>query len=191
MKTSVQIGLLGLLISVSACSEVDSNDAPIEQTAGAAADDTGAERQVAEGPVEFTLPDLDGRNVNLSDYRGKFVVVNYWATWCAPCRKEIPEFIEFQNAHEDVQILGIAYEDAEVGKLKAFTDDFNINYPILTLDVYDPPEFAKEGGRGLPTTVVYDRQGHKHAMRIGPVDGEELHALVFGDSATPQAVAED
>jgi len=89
---------------------------------------------------DFSLTDLNGKTHKLSDYRGKWVVVNYWATWCPPCRKEIPDFVRFQQKHpKDVQILGIAYEDADASKLKRFAEDFKINYPILTVDVYNPP----------------------------------------------------
>ena len=129
-------------------------------------------------PLSFTLTDLDGQPVRAEDYRGKWLVLNYWATWCAPCRDEIPELVAFQNNHDDVQVLGIAFEDAEVAKLKNFAADFAVNYPLLTLDVYNPPAFAEEGGLGLPTTIVYDPKGMRHDKHMGPIDEAGLQELV-------------
>lgn len=124
----------------------------------------------AETALEFTLTDLDGNLVNAKDYRGKWLVLNYWATWCGPCRDEMPELVKFQAENDHVQVLGIAYEDADVQKLKNFAEDFNITYPLLTIDVYNPPEFAVEGGMGLPTTIVYNPEGLRHKKHMGPID---------------------
>ncbi|WP_162846798.1 TlpA family protein disulfide reductase [Marinicella litoralis] len=131
-----------------------------------------------DGPLAFTLNDLAGNEVNAEDYRGKWLVLNYWATWCAPCRDEIPELVKFQNENTHVQILGIAYEDAEVNKLKNFADDFGVNYPLLTIDVYNPPGFAEEGGMGLPTTIVYNPQGMRHKKHMGPIDAAGLLQMI-------------
>ena len=106
-------------------------------------------------------------------------MINYWATWCAPCRDEMPELVKFQaeNANQ-VQVVGIAFEDADVQKLKNFAQDFNINYPLLTIDVYNPPAFAEEGGLGLPTTIVYNPEGMRHKKHMGPIDAEGLLEMV-------------
>jgi thiol-disulfide isomerase/thioredoxin len=131
-----------------------------------------------DAPLEFALTNLDGEIVNAADYRGKWLILNYWATWCAPCRDEMPELVRFQNEHEDVQILGIAFEDAEIHKLKSFAADFNVNYPLLTIDVYNPPKFAEEGGLGLPTTIVYNPEGMRHKKHMGPIDAEGLAEML-------------
>jgi len=132
-----------------------------------------------DAPLKFSLTDLDGNEVKASDYRGKWLVINYWATWCAPCRDEMPELVKFQQENaEQVQVLGIAYEDTEIAKLKSFAKDFNVNYPLLTIDVYNPPDFAAEGGLGLPTTIVYNPEGMRHKKHIGPIDAAGLLALV-------------
>ncbi len=129
-------------------------------------------------PLEFTLTNLDGEPVQASDYRGQWLVLNYWATWCAPCRDEIPELVRFQDEHDNVQILGIAFEDSTVERLKNFAADFNVNYPLLTLDIYDPPGFASEGGMGLPTTVIYNPEGMRHKKHMGPIDYPGLQELI-------------
>ena len=105
----------------------------------------------------FTLPDLAGKSVSLSDFRGKVVILNFWATWCPPCKKEIPDFIDLQKQYgpKGVQIVGIALDQA--AKVKAFTQQNGINYQILlgTDDIA-----MKYGGiQGIPTTFVIDKAG--------------------------------
>ena len=144
----------------------------------AATDDSSPADGIAE-PLEFSLTDLAGNEVKAEDYRGQWLVINYWATWCAPCRDEMPELVKFQTENADkVQVVGIAYEDAEIEKLKNFAQDFNINYPLLTLDIYNPPGFAEEGGLGLPTTIVYNPEGMRHKKHMGPIDAEGLLEMV-------------
>ncbi|MGJ8662369.1 MAG: TlpA family protein disulfide reductase [Marinicella sp.] len=139
------------------------------------------EQPAADGfdvPLEFTLTDLAGDEVKASDFRGKWLVINYWATWCGPCRDEMPELVKFQAEHENVQVVGIAFEDAEIQKLKNFAQDFNITYPLLTIDVYNPPGFAEEGGLGLPTTIVYNPEGMRHKKHMGPIDAAGLLEMI-------------
>ena len=130
-------------------------------------------------PLAFSLSNLDGEIIDATAFRGKWLVINYWATWCAPCRDEMPELVKFQSENkENVQVIGIAYEDAEVQKLKNFAADFEINYPLLTIDVYNPPDFAEEGGLGLPTTIVYNPAGMRHKKHMGPIDAAGLLEMV-------------
>jgi thiol-disulfide isomerase/thioredoxin len=118
--------------------------------------------------VAFSLPDLDGRQHALADYRGDWVVVNYWATWCAPCRKEIPDLSRFHDARDDVTVLGLAFEDTEVEVFREFLIEYPASYPILLVDVYDPPaDFGAP--RALPTTYLIDPQGELVHTWIGPI----------------------
>lgn len=133
-----------------------------------------------DAALAFSLTDLQGKVFTAADYRGKWLVLNYWATWCAPCRKEIPELVKFQEENPQVQILGIAYEDTEVEKLQAFVEEFKPNYPILTIDMFDTPKFAAEEVVGLPTTVIYTPEGLRHKKHVGPIDAAGLRGLIFG-----------
>jgi len=174
------IAWIFMFFLLSACQSQDNdNNESAAVVNDSAQNDTQAE--VADGktsPLNFQLTNLSGDVVQAADYRGQWLVLNYWATWCAPCRDEIPELVRFQNDQSNVQILGIAYEDASVEKLQNFAADFNVNYPLLTMDIYDPPAFAAEGGLGLPTTIVYNPEGMRHKKHMGPIDYKGLQELI-------------
>jgi len=123
--------------------------------------------------IDFELPGLDGSAHQLSDYRGDWVVVNYWATWCAPCRKEIPDLSELHDRRDDIVVLGLAFEDTEVEVFERFLVDYPASYPILLVDVYDPP--ADLGApRALPTTFLVDADGELVHTWLGPVTSKMI-----------------
>ena len=119
---------------------------------------------------DFTLVDLDGNKHTLSDYRGKVVIIDFWATYCPPCRLEIPHFIQFYNDYKDdgLIILGIGL-DGET-KLKPFSKEYGINYPIL---IGDLATVGKYGVRPIPTTFFIDRNGEIKNKIIGYAPGFE------------------
>lgn len=133
-----------------------------------------------EEPVDFTLAQLGGGEMSLSDYRGEWVVINYWATWCAPCRKEIPELSMLHDERADLTVLGLAYEELEDEDFFEFLKDFEVTYPILKVDVYEPPE-PFGAPKVLPTTIILDPQGRAVKAFLGPVTRESIEAFV--DSA--------
>lgn len=130
-----------------------------------------------EEPVDFTLEQLGGPSVTLSDYRGGWVVLNYWATWCAPCRKEMPELSELHREREDVTVLGLAFEDTEDAAFEEFLEEIPVDFPILKVDVYNPPE-PFGAPKVLPTTIVLDREGRAVKAFLGPVTMEAIEQFI-------------
>jgi thiol-disulfide isomerase/thioredoxin len=114
---------------------------------------------------------------DLADHRGSWVVVNFWATWCAPCLKEIPDLGEFDASRDDVKLIGLAYEEIEVDDMLAFIIKHKIAYPIAIIDTYAPPgDF--DTPRGLPMTYLIDPAGAVTKRYLGPVTSSELAAAM-------------
>ena len=130
-----------------------------------------------DGPVDFSLPQLGGGEVSLSDYRGHWLVINYWATWCAPCRKEMPELSALNEERADVTVLGLAYEDNDDSTMVEFLTDFHASYPILKVDVYEPPE-PFGAPKVLPTTIILDPQGRAVKAFLGPVTRADIEQFI-------------
>ena len=126
-----------------------------------------------------SLPDLQGNNQPISQWRGKVLVVNFWATWCEPCRKEIPEFIKLQEQYRSQGLLfvGIALDKKE--KVAAYSKEAGINYPVLVGE-WDAIELAKAAGNhqgGLPFTVVIDRGGKISGIRLGGISRADMETM--------------
>jgi thiol-disulfide isomerase/thioredoxin len=132
-----------------------------------------------DAPVDFTLQQLGGGEVSLSDYRGEWVVVNYWATWCAPCRKEMPELSELHEQRADVTVLGLAYEEVEDNDFETFLQSAPVSYPILKVDVYAPPQ-PFGAPKVLPTTIILDHEGRAVKAFLGPVTRESIERFLDG-----------
>jgi thiol-disulfide isomerase/thioredoxin len=136
-------------------------------------------------PVDFSLPQLNGEALSLSEFRGQWVVLNYWATWCAPCRKEIPELSELHQQRDDVTVLGIAYEDVDAAMFEEFLQEFHVTYPILVADVYQPPE-PFGAPRVLPTTIILNPEGLSVKAFLGPVSRQDIESFI--DATQPRKV---
>lgn len=122
---------------------------------------------------DFSLTTLDGRTVRLSDYRGRPVIVNFWASWCIPCRDEFPQFVaaRTQHAAQGLEILGVVHQDSP-DAAAAFAREHGANWPMLL----DPDDQAWKAylGIGVPSTYFIDRQGVVRATSLGPVSTSGL-----------------
>jgi thiol-disulfide isomerase/thioredoxin len=131
----------------------------------------------AADTVDFTLPDLDGKQVSLSDFRGKWVIVNYWATWCPPCLEEIPGLVDlYDNNRDKLVVLGIDHEEVNDEYLREFVESHLISYPVLRMD---PVPVTPLGPvLGLPTTYIISPQGEALARQEGPVTREDIEQYI-------------
>jgi thiol-disulfide isomerase/thioredoxin len=135
--------------------------------------------------VDFTLPDLQGKPHKLSDYRGKWVLVNYWATWCPPCLEEIPELEVFHSNHQgkDAVVLGVNMEEIDLKTLTAFVDEQFISYPILRTAASSPGELGRV--TGLPTSYLISPAGVLAARHAGPITADAIESFIRNYPATP------
>ncbi len=119
---------------------------------------------------DFSLKDTDGRTVRLSDYKGKVVLLNFWATWCSPCRAEIPWFIDFEQQHKNrgFAVLGVAMDDGGWQVVKPFIAELKMNYRTLMGD--DSVAQLYGGVENLPTSFMIDRDGKIAAVHVGLVN---------------------
>jgi thiol-disulfide isomerase/thioredoxin len=133
----------------------------------------------ADALMAVRLADMEGRQQALDQWRGKVLVVNFWATWCEPCREEIPAFVRLQDKYRmrGVQFVGIAIDQRD--KIRMFVHQFEINYPILVggLDAIDISRQSGNRVGGLPFTVVLDRHGQIVGRELGKASEERLEAL--------------
>ena len=130
----------------------------------------------AEAVLALSLPDLQNQMQKLQQWRGQVLVVNFWATWCAPCREEIPVFVRLQQkyAAKGLQFVGISIDQPD--KTLEFATNFKINYPTL-IGSFDTIEVSRQAGnekRVLPFTLVFDRNGRIAATVLGGLTEQKL-----------------
>ena len=134
---------------------------------------------MAEGKPVFSLPDTRGKIHTLSQYAGKWVVVNYWATSCPPCIKEIPQLEAFHQRHKnhDAVVLGVDFEDISLAWLKDFMDSMSMSYPVLRSDMSQ--QVTPFGViMMLPTTFIISPAGELVARQAGAVTAADLEAFI-------------
>ena len=142
----------------------------------------GEGRAVPPSVFTTALPRLEGGTATLAQWKGKVLVVNFWATWCAPCRKEIPDFVQLQSelGAKGLQFVGIAIDEPKA--VKDYADGARINYPLLVTEI-EGTELLKALGNdmgGLPYTVVFDREGRVARVELGGTNAARLRPVLEG-----------
>lgn len=170
-------GLLGVVAALALAGCGRSAEPPAPAKAEPAKAEAPA---VAAATADFPtlkLPAVDGSTYELAAHRGRWVVVNFWATWCGPCLKEMPELSALDQRRGDIDVVGLAYDDIETKDMQAFLKEHPVAYPIVIVDTFSPPaDFATP--RGLPTTYLIAPDGKVAKQFLGPVTAREIEAFV-------------
>jgi peroxiredoxin len=123
--------------------------------------------------LDFTLTDMNGKTVNLAEFRGRPLIINFWATWCGPCKQEIPAFIELQNKYREqgFLVLGVSTDDP-ADALQKFAAEYQMNYPVLLAT----EQFMDANGPiwGIPVSILVRRDGTVYKKHMGPATKEEF-----------------
>ena len=162
LATGAALGLLMLPVG-------DEHGVLVPEEVEAAAAAT-CEKDAKTAPLDYTLKDMNGVDVKLSSFKGKVILVNFWATWCGPCKAEIPALVELQKQYaNDLVVLGISVDDP-VEKLKPYAAQYKINYPVLVGLGRDDVQDAFGPLWGIPASFVIGRDGKicKKHMGIAP-----------------------
>ena len=139
------------------------------ETAAACDDDAGP------APLDFTIADMNGNEVDLAELKGKVILLNFWATWCGPCKVEIPGFIELQDEYGDqgFQVLGLSVDDTPE-QIRPFAEEFDVNYPMLVGLGRDDFQDAYGPIWGLPVSYWIDREGTLCKTHMGIATKDEF-----------------
>ncbi len=137
-----------------------------------------ASAALSAAAADFKLTDSDGKVHRLGDYRGRWVIVNFWATWCPPCLEEIPDLVAITASHRDVQVFGVAMEFRDPKQVLQFAEGMFVNYPIVLGDRKAADQVGKV--TGLPTTFIYDPQGKLAVRHVGKITREQIEHLLDG-----------
>lgn len=131
----------------------------------------------------FIFTDHTGKKLTLADYRGKWVLINFWATWCPPCLKEIPDLVSLYESRKDVMIIGVAMDYRHPETVLKYVEALSISYPVVLGD----KKIAAQIGpvSMLPTTYVFDPQGNPAAYKVGLVSRESLEEFMRENAPSP------
>jgi peroxiredoxin len=157
---------LGLLWAASDMTESSADQQGLNAVAGLD-DEADAEAVGKAAPLDFTLKDMDGVDVHLASFKGKIILLNFWATWCGPCKLEIPDLIALQNQYaDDVVVLGFSVDDTPE-QLKAYAAEYKMNYPVLVGNGHENVQDAYGPMWGIPVTIIIDREGRISKKQSG------------------------
>jgi len=140
-----------------------------------------------ERTIELSLQDIDGNLHTLAEYRGKWVVVNFWATTCPPCIQEMPELSDFHDRHKDhdAVVLGVNFEDIRMSWMRAFLKSVDVSYPILPWGTSPATPFGLV--IALPTTFIVSPSGTSVASYTGQITAADIEAYIEGASSARQS----
>src|SRR5262245_26728136 len=190
LRQSSRILRWGLLVAapfvIASCGEHRGSQSEVQAAAA-----TSSSLDTTLAP-DFSLPDLKGHTVHLKDFRGKVVVLDFWATWCGPCKMEIPHFVELMKRHGEkgLEIVGVAMDETGADVVRPFVEKNALHYHVLLGDDYTANRFG--GVNALPTTFVIDRGGHIARKYIGYRSLESFEedlAPLLDAGSTPDSAA--
>jgi thiol-disulfide isomerase/thioredoxin len=165
---------LTLLTMLSQPEGLDPDAPPPAADGSAAAESEGGAVAGKPANLGFTLKDMNGVDVALASFKGKVILLNFWATWCAPCRVEIPYLIELQKQYaDDLVVLGVSVDDS-AEKLKPYASEMQINYPLLIAAGRQEFQDAYGPFYGIPVTVFVGRDGTVHKKHSGIASKEQF-----------------
>jgi peroxiredoxin len=164
---AVGLGLAAIPFMGTQAGHADDASAPATSAAAGPASAVCDAKASKKAP-DFELPDYTGKKVRLADYKGKVIFVNFWATWCGPCKYEIPVFVDLQQKYgpQGLAFLGISVDD-EAAALKPFVDQYKMNYPVLVGLGREEVQEAYGPMLGIPVTVVVGRDGNMCTRYFG------------------------
>ncbi len=136
--------------------------------------------QDASGPApDFKLVDLAGNDLNLSQFSGKVLVLNFWATWCPPCQAEIPDFVTAYNRYRSkgLAVIGVSLDRLSPAELSEFVENNHMSYPVAFATEQIMSDY--QPGQYIPATIVIDKKGQIRNRHVGVMDGNTLEKLYF------------
>ena len=121
-----------------------------------------------QAKLNMSFKDIDGKKVSLSDFKGKVIILDFWATWCVPCKAEIPDFIALQAKYggQGLQVIGLSVDDTQ-SKAKQYATEMKMNYPVLLAEGKEDVLKAYDPIPSIPVSIIIDRQGRIVARHLG------------------------
>lgn len=127
------------------------------------------------GAADFSFTDTRGKTHSLASHSGKWVLVNLWATWCAPCLAEMPELEALSKARKDLVVLGLAADGQPARRVMQFADKLGVTYPVIAGNAAMAQQF---GPKGYPTSILYNASGQQVLVKEGPVTRQEIESIL-------------